>query len=276
MRCLIFTTIQLRSQLRAIMFPSSEIKNEILKELEGSDNSGSEENEKTVKGFNSIVSVPWKQRCSPRKKKRVSTSKKNLIKKEWKLKNIPFPSTEEEAKRLCTCTVMIKNIPNQFRRNDLMRELDSFCFEENKISPDDSKEGRCQYDLVYLPMDFWYHVTEQRITNLGYAFVNFTSPTAAFRCYKRFNGLKWDVNENKKICEITSAQVQGKEALKKKFCSKIFKTHSPDFLPFELFPPRDGLISEAQTQIISIGKHEFGLPPKRIQRRCACLPLGRN
>lgn len=49
---------------------------------------------------------------------------------------------------------------------------------------------------------------QKRVSNLGYAFVNFTSPKAAFRFYVEFHGLEWEVAQNKKICQINVAQYQ--------------------------------------------------------------------
>jgi len=46
------------------------------------------------------------------------------------------------------------------------------------------------------------------MSNLGYAFVNFTTPAAAFKFYKQFNGFAWNVRQNRKICEINAAQHQ--------------------------------------------------------------------
>lgn len=46
------------------------------------------------------------------------------------------------------------------------------------------------------------------MSNLGYAFVNFTTPSAAFKFYKQFQGFEWSVTQNRKICEINAAHVQ--------------------------------------------------------------------
>jgi hypothetical protein len=46
------------------------------------------------------------------------------------------------------------------------------------------------------------------MTNLGYAFVNFTSCRAAFRFFLSFHKHVWAVSENKKVCEVTLAVLQ--------------------------------------------------------------------
>ncbi|KZV33050.1 protein terminal ear1 [Dorcoceras hygrometricum] len=61
-------------------------------------------------------------------------------------------------------TVMIKNIPNQLRRDYMLSFLDEYC---SKFS--------LEYDFLYLPMDF------RKRDNLGYGFVNFTSAVAAMK-----------------------------------------------------------------------------------------------
>jgi hypothetical protein len=55
---------------------------------------------------------------------------------------------------------------------------------------------------------FRKHAVQRKISNLGYAFVNFTTPAAAFKFYKEFQGFAWNVTVNQKICEINAAQYQ--------------------------------------------------------------------
>lgn len=49
---------------------------------------------------------------------------------------------------------------------------------------------------------------EGKTANLGYAFVNFTNAVAAFRFYNAFHKYEWEVNQNKKTCEVTVAKLQ--------------------------------------------------------------------
>merc|ERR1740117_716017 len=53
-------------------------------------------------------------------------------------------------------TIMFKNVPNQYQRDDLCKMMDEAGL-------------AAQYDFVYLPVDF------SRSACLGYAFVNFVS-----------------------------------------------------------------------------------------------------
>ena len=44
--------------------------------------------------------------------------------------------------------------------------------------------------------------------NVGYGFVNMTSPEAAWRLYKAFHRQRWEIFNSHKICQITYARVQ--------------------------------------------------------------------
>lgn len=63
-------------------------------------------------------------------------------------------------------------------------------------------------DLLLCLLYFRKHAIERRMSNLGYAFVNFTKPSAAFKFYKQFQGFEWSVTQNRKTCEINAAHFQ--------------------------------------------------------------------
>ncbi|KAL2467677.1 protein MEI2-like 6 [Forsythia ovata] len=137
-------------------------------------------------------------------------------------------------------TIMMKNIPNQMRRDDLMEFLDCCC-----------REYSLEYDFLYLPMDF------RTKKNLGYAFVNFTTAAAALKMMKILQNYKWGVIltgkesfTSKKICEITWARIQGKENLIRRFEASIFTCDRLDFLPVILSPPRNGSSSITTPMIL--------------------------
>ncbi|XP_018731185.2 protein terminal ear1 homolog [Eucalyptus grandis] len=118
-------------------------------------------------------------------------------------------------------TVMIRNIPNQFKRKDLLYILDKHCDEANAMA--DSKEDQYEYDFVYVPVDF------KTKANKGYAFVNFTNPIGASRLYQAYHNFRWEClpikNLNfrsKKVCEISPAKIQGKVALECTFKNRAF------------------------------------------------------
>ncbi|XP_050365621.1 protein terminal ear1 homolog [Argentina anserina] len=198
----------------------------------------------------------WKPKLEEHKDQ---SNKKSLEKKRNSKGNvITFPSRSANQKSSCT-TVMIKNIPNQFRRTDLVAILRRHCFEENKKS-----EYKSEFDFVYLPMDFQKYWEDKRVANLGYAFVNFTSPVAALRFFRYYNNREWNVRVNNKICQITSAKIQGKEALLRQFENSVFWCHSDMYLPAVLEPACDG---EYLPELINVGFRVCA--PSRNPRRKA-------
>ncbi|PQQ05197.1 protein terminal ear1 [Prunus yedoensis var. nudiflora] len=76
--------------------------------------------------------------------------------------------------------------------------------------------------------------------NVGYGFVNMTSPEATWRLYKAFHLQHWEVFNSRKICEVTYARVQGLEALKEHFKNSKFPCEMEHYLPVVFSPPRDG------------------------------------
>ncbi|VVA13678.1 PREDICTED: terminal [Prunus dulcis] len=149
---------------------------------------------------------------------------------------IPFPSSPDVQNGSSTTTIMIKNIPNQFQRGDLLSFLSKHCCAENiKACMNSDDPIKSEFDFVYLPMDF------QRAANLGYAFVNFTSTVAASRFYKKFHEKMWEeVSSNNKTREVTCAKLQGLEALRGHFKKKAFWCDTEEYLPVILEPPCDG------------------------------------
>ncbi|KAJ9189672.1 hypothetical protein P3X46_000937 [Hevea brasiliensis] len=135
-------------------------------------------------------------------------------------------------------TVMIRNIPNRYTRELLMEFLDKHCMLENqkaKLQKSDCEETILSaFDFLYLPMDFGNHA------NKGYAFVNFTDPRAAWKFYAAVHSQRWELFQSTKICEISSARLQGKEGLVKHFQNSCFDCGTDDYLPVCFSPPRDG------------------------------------
>jgi len=90
-------------------------------------------------------------------------------------------------------TVMLRNIPNKYTREMLIKQL--------------NVEFGGLYDFMYLPIDF------KNKCNVGYCFINFTNPQACELFITKFHGV--DVRKclpglnSKKIVEVTPARVQG-------------------------------------------------------------------
>ncbi|XWS69120.1 hypothetical protein CRYUN_Cryun04dG0152300 [Craigia yunnanensis] len=150
-------------------------------------------------------------------------------------------------------TVMIKNIPNKYSQKLLLNMLDNHCIHCNEQIADGDDQPLSSYDFVYLPIDF------NNKCNVGYGFVNMTSPQATRRLYKAFHHQHWEVFNSRKICEVTYARVQGLEALKEHFRNSKFACEMDHYLPVVFSPPRDGkqlteplpIVGQKQQSIIS-------------------------
>jgi hypothetical protein len=100
--------------------------------------------------------------------------------------------SESQASDVKT-TVMIRNIPNNVTRADLLDRLASHGFQFS-------------FDFVYLPIDI------KRDANLGYAFVNFLTNEVADRFYVSFNGFRnWGFASNK-VSEVSWGSLHGLDA----------------------------------------------------------------
>jgi len=90
-------------------------------------------------------------------------------------------------------TVMLRNIPNKYTREMLIKQLMV------------SFQGL--FDFMYLPIDF------KNKCNVGYGFINFRTPEACAMFVEQFHGV--EVRKclpglnSKKIAEVTPARVQG-------------------------------------------------------------------
>ncbi|XP_010250941.1 PREDICTED: protein terminal ear1 [Nelumbo nucifera] len=152
-------------------------------------------------------------------------------------------------------TVMIKNIPNKYSQKLLLNMLDNHCINCNEQIGDGDDQPLSSYDFVYLPIDF------SNKCNVGYGFVNLTSPQATWRLYKAFHLQPWEVFNSKKICEVTYARLQGLETLKEHFKNSKFACETDDYLPVVFSPPRDG---KNLTEPIPIGAHSSATTNKRL------------
>ncbi|XP_020576897.1 protein terminal ear1-like [Phalaenopsis equestris] len=131
-------------------------------------------------------------------------------------------------------TVMIKNIPNKYSQMLLLRMLDNHCIRCNEEIGEREEEAFSSYDFVYLPIDF------NNKCNVGYGFVNLTSPEAAVRLHKAFHEQPWEVFNSRKICQVNYARLQGLEALKEHFKNSKFACDTDEYMPVVFCPPRDG------------------------------------
>ena len=117
----------------------------------------------------------------------------------------------------------------------------------------DEKFAR-KYDFFYLPIDF------KNKCNVGYAFVNLIEARDAVAFHEAFDGRRWTCFRSGKVCAITYARIQGKQAMIQRFQNssllaeslevqpRLFVSHGADKgkperfpggaeLPIELPPP---------------------------------------
>jgi len=96
-------------------------------------------------------------------------------------------------------TVMIRNIPNDYRRWKIEELLNHHNF-------------KGKYDFVYLPFDF------NTGSNKGYSFINFVSYEEALRACEAFDGFNQWTNASQKCCAVAWASpLQGLDAHIKKY-----------------------------------------------------------
>jgi len=100
---------------------------------------------------------------------------------------------EELEKPSVYTTVMLRNIPNKYTREMLIKQL---CIDYKGL-----------FDFIYLPIDF------KNKCNVGYAFINFRTFATCDRFINAFHGV--EVRKclpglnSKKVVEVTPARVQG-------------------------------------------------------------------
>jgi hypothetical protein len=94
-------------------------------------------------------------------------------------------------------TLMIKNIPNKYTQKMLLALLEE-RFAGMYPFP---------FDFFYLPIDF------KNKCNVGYAFINMTTPLAIPALVEDFHGKRWPKFNSEKVCQIAYGRIQGKLSL---------------------------------------------------------------
>jgi hypothetical protein len=137
-------------------------------------------------------------------------------------------------------TIMLKNVPNKYTRTRLIERLDEAGF-------------RGKFDFLYLPIDF------KNQCNVGYGFLNFTSPEATREFMTKFHNVPvidcLPGFNSRKICEVTCARVQGhQDNIKRLKNSPVMSQLSdhPDWLP---------LLFDAAGNAIDFPKPEIPVGP---------------
>ncbi|KAI9000302.1 RNA recognition motif 2-domain-containing protein [Gaertneriomyces semiglobifer] len=112
-------------------------------------------------------------------------------------------------------TFMIRNIPNKYTQRMLIEFL--------------NRTHKGEYDFLYLRMDF------KNRCNVGYAFINFVSSAAVLSFAERVVGKKWSKFNSDKVCTLSYANLQGKEALVQKFRNSSVMLEDPSYRPKVFF-----------------------------------------
>jgi len=115
----------------------------------------------------------------------------------------PGAGRDTQQKRLCEpcrsrTTMMLRNIPNKYTQSALLEEIEGMGFGGT-------------YDFFYLPMDFHSR------SNVGYAFINFTSHEHAKRFCAAFAEHRFLKYPSRKVSNVSVAHVQGVDANLKHF-----------------------------------------------------------
>jgi hypothetical protein len=118
-------------------------------------------------------------------------SKHSLVPKNVNLAE-GFAKSKKEGQAITT--LMIRNIPNRCSQRDLIGELERVGF------------AGC-FDFVYVPLDLG------TMSNVGYAFVNFTLPVHAARCIEVLPKHQFSrQRKSGKLVAVSPAHMQGLEA----------------------------------------------------------------
>ncbi|KAF9348819.1 hypothetical protein BGX26_012803 [Mortierella sp. AD094] len=111
--------------------------------------------------------------------------------------NTQMDNTVTQAVEEKRTTYMIRNIPNKYTQQMLVE-----CINETHFG---------KYDFLYLRMDF------KNKCNVGYAFINFINTNVVDSFIDEHAGKKWSRFNSDKICRLSFAAIQGKQALIEKF-----------------------------------------------------------
>eukprot|EP00931_Biecheleriopsis_adriatica_P078729 TRINITY_DN5214_c0_g1_i1.p1 TRINITY_DN5214_c0_g1~~TRINITY_DN5214_c0_g1_i1.p1 ORF type:complete len:412 (+),score=62.83 TRINITY_DN5214_c0_g1_i1:81-1316(+) len=104
----------------------------------------------------------------------------------------PATSDPDDAAWRNVTTVMVRNLPNKYTRQEFLQEVD--------------RGFANTYDFIYLPID------QQNGANKGYAFMNFIAPSHAIAFRREFDGSKMALYNSSKVVNVAIAALQGFEA----------------------------------------------------------------
>lgn len=139
---------------------------------------------------NRVGNVPWKERPSYKGGEHEDASRR--VFQPYHSMSVPKKRDLEvsyTAQQAAT-TVMLRNIPNKYTQASLLQEIDAMGFAS-------------RYNFFYLPMD----VVNR--TNVGYAFINFVTPSDMQAFFQHFTDYKFRRHQSQKIAKVSIAHNQG-------------------------------------------------------------------
>jgi len=174
-------------------------------------------------------------------------------------------SDPEGAKAVPQSSVMLRNLPNCYTRDMLLKLMDVEGF-----------AGK--YDFVYLPMDF------KTKLSLAYAFINLVSNDEAMRFWRHFHGFSKWVIPSRKVARVNWSEFQGLASHVERFRNNsVMHKHVPDQYKPVLLSGSERVPFPAPSEKVraDVGGRFAANPPKkgsqpktRLQTRKA-VPPGR-
>lgn len=108
-------------------------------------------------------------------------------------------------------TLMVRNIPNKYNQQMLLEEVNI--------------KHAGTYDFFYLPIDF------KNKCNVGYCFVNFLDTSYIPAFVESFHGHRWRSFNSEKVCAVTFARIQGKQAMIARFQNSSLLEKDDEYKP---------------------------------------------
>jgi len=156
-----------------------------------------------------------------------------------------IPPVDAQGQPVAFTTVMLRNIPNKYTREMLVKQL--------------NQDFRGLIDFVYLPIDF------KNRCNVGYGFINFRTVESCEIFVTKFNGV--DVRKclpglnSRKVAEVTPARVQGLDENVRRL------RNSPVMNELALHPEWMPLLLDEQGEETLFPMPEQPCPPVKPRRR---------
>jgi len=107
--------------------------------------------------------------------------------------------------------LQIRNIPNKYTQQLLLAEI--------------NQNHKGKYDFFYLPIDF------KNRANVGYAFLSWIDYRSIPAFYREFHGQRWKNFNSEKVCAISYARIQGKQAMITRFQNSSLMEKDWEFRP---------------------------------------------